>query len=116
MKKSEFYENLFQLKYDIGLCQEIDCSEEENRMYLEMLKQKKELPSGIIRRVESNGAKLNQFYRVVPLEITPEEMQEYCALKQTKNIQIIKNCVVFFTVLSVLSLIAGILLFFTMGI
>lgn len=108
--KSAFYEKLLQLKHDNGLCQEVLCSEEENRLFLEMLKQKKDLPEDVVRCEESNGAKLDKFYRVVPFEVTHEEIQEFCMLKQIKYLKTIKNCVVFFTVLTVLSLITTVLL------
>ena len=109
--KSKFNEKLLQLKYDNGFCLEVDCSEEENQLYLKLLKQKKELPIDIVRREESNGTKLDEFYKVVPLEISHEELHEYCLLKQTKHLNTIKNCVVFFTILTAISLFATIILF-----
>ncbi|MBQ4323136.1 MAG: hypothetical protein IJC19_04275 [Clostridia bacterium] len=108
--KTEFYEKFLQLKYDEGLCKEIDCTEEENHIFLEMLHKKEKLPIDIIRRTDTNGAALNKFFRVVPMEITHEEIQEYYALKQSKNLNIIKNCVVFFTILAVISLAATLIL------
>ena len=102
--KNKFYEELLQLKYDSGLCREVDCSEEENRAFAELLKQKKDLPADVLRREDENHR--NEFYRVVPLEISHEELKEYCILKQTKHLHTIKNCVLFFTVLAVLSLLS----------
>lgn len=109
--RKKFDERLLELKYESGLCQEIDCTDEENKMYLEMLKNKEELPVDIARREESNGTKLDKFFRVVPLEITSEEIQEYCTLRNMKNIKTIKNYVVFFTVITVISLVVTIFLF-----
>ena len=103
--KVEFCEELLQLKYDEGLCKEVDCTEEENRRYLEMLHKKEKLPIDIVRRTETDGAALNKFFRVVPLEITHEEIQEYCALKQLKTLNTIKNCALFFTGLTVVSIV-----------
>ena len=111
--RKKFDERLLELKYESGLCQEIDCTDEENKMYLEMLKNKEELPFDIARREEGNGTKPDKFFRVVPLEITSEEIQEYCTLRNMKNIKTIKNCVVFFTVITVISLVATIFLFLT---
>ena len=107
---ASFYEKLLQLKHDNGLCQEVLCTEDENHLFLEMVKQKKALPEDVVRCEESNGTKLDKFYRVVPLEMTHEEIQEFCMLNQIKHLKTIKNCVVFFTVLTVLSLVATILI------
>ena len=107
--RKKFDEKVLELKYDAGLCREIDCTEEENQKFLEMLKRKEELPFDIARRDE-NGTKSDRFYRVVPLNITAEEIQEYCALRNTKNIQTIKKCVVFFTTLAVISLLIALFL------
>lgn len=111
--RRKFDERLLELKYESGLCREIDCTDEENKMFLEMLKQKEELPVDILRREESGGIKLDKFYRIVPLEITSEEIQEYCALRNTINIKTIKNCVVFFTAFMVISLVVMLFLFLT---
>lgn len=111
--RKEFDERLLELKYENGLCQEIDCTEEENKMFMELLKNKEKLPIDIAQHTDSNGIKLDTFYRVVPLEIASEKIQEYCALRNLKNIKTIKNCVVFFTVITVMSLIATIILLLT---
>ena len=74
-----------------------------------MVKRKEELPIDVAQRVETDGTKLNKFYRVLPLEISAEEIQEFCALKNMKNIKTIKNCLLFFTIITVISLIATIL-------
>ena len=103
--RKKFDEKLLELMYESGLCREIDCTDEENQMFLDMIKRKEELPIDIVRREESNGTKLDEFYKVVPLEITSEEIQKYCALQNAKNIKTIKNCVVFFTALTVISLV-----------
>ena len=109
--RSSFDKKLLQLKYENEFCIEVDCSEDENQTYLDLLRQKKDLPIDIVQYEESNGAKLNKFYRVVPMPITHEELQEYCSLKQIKNLNTIKNCVLFFTALTVIFLFATIILF-----
>lgn len=106
---SKLYKDLLELRCDSGLYQAVDCSEEENYTYLEMLEQGKELPKDVIRRIDSNGAELNQFYRVAPMKMTSEEMQEYIRLKQAKDLHTIRNCVVFFTVLTVIFLVVAVI-------
>ena len=112
--RSKFDEDLLQLKYESGLCKEVDCSEEENKKYLELLKRKKALPIDIAQRQEMNGTKWDKFYKVVPMDISYEELQEYCLLKQTKNLNTIKKCVVFFTVLTAISLFVTVILLFSL--
>ena len=102
--KKNFYEQLFQLKYDNEMCREVDCTEEENQKYLLMLKQKQQLPFDVVRCEADDGTPLDKFYRVVPLDITHEEVQEYCALKQTQHLHTIKKCMMFFTILTSISL------------
>ncbi len=113
MRRKRFDERLLELKYESGLCQEIDCTEEENKMFSELLKNKESLPVDIAQYTEGDGAKRDKFYRVVPLEITSEKIQEYCALRNAKNIKTIKNCVAFFTVITIISLIATVFLLLT---
>ena len=103
--KSKFNEELLQLKYDNDLCEEVYCTKEENRIYLEMIKHKQKLPLDILKCDGAEGLS-DSFYRVVPFKITHEELQEYCLLKQTKYLKTIKKCVVFFTMLTVVSLVA----------
>ena len=109
--KDKFDEKLLQLKRDNGLCFEVACSEEENQEYMELIKQKKLLPKEIIRKELSNGNAPDRYYKEIPIDISQEELQEYCMLKQTKNINTIKNCVVFFTVLTVISLVRTVISF-----
>ena len=108
--RKKFDEELLIIKHESGLCQEIDCTDEENQIFLNMVKRKEELPIDVAQRVTSDGTKLNKFFRVLPLEISAEEIQEFCALKNMKNIKTIKNCALFFTIITVISLIATMLL------
>ena len=108
--KSKFYEKLLQLKDDNGLCVKEYCSEEENQIYTELLNQKKELPIGVYQHEELNGVKLNQFYKLTSADVSHEDLQDFCSLKQTRDIHTIKNCVLFFTVVSIFSLALTVLI------
>lgn len=108
--KTKYYDNILQLKYDAELCQEVECTEEENQQYLEMLNQKKELPYNIKRCEDSLGIKTGKFVKVLPLELSVEQIREYCTLQQTKDIHTIKNCAVFFVVFTCVSLVLSLLL------
>ena len=101
----KFKRELLKLMYENNLCEESPCTEEENRMYFEMTNEKKELPFDIVRCEYTNGAKSDKFKRIIPFDISYEDIQKYCQLKQAKNINIIKNCVIFFTVAIAISLL-----------
>ena len=44
------------------------------------------------------------------MDISHEDLQDFCSLKQAKDIRTIKNCVIFFTVVAILSLAVTILI------
>ena len=108
--KTNFYKNMLQLKYDADLCQEYECTEEENRTYMDMINQKEALPDNIIRCEDSLGIKQDKFRKVEPLNLTTEQIQEYCLLQQTKDFHTIKNCAVFFVVAAISSFAISIFL------
>lgn len=103
--REKFDERMLELMYENGLCQEIACTEEENNKYWEMVKHKEKLPFGIIETENYS----NQFRQIIPWDISLEELRAYCALKNAKNIKIIRKCVVFFTVLTVVALILSLI-------
>lgn len=82
------------------LLQKIDCSNEENKKYSQMKKNNEPLPSGVYEYEMENI-----FYTEYKPDLTQEEKLEYIAFKQLKMINTIKNCTVFFTVLTVVSLL-----------
>ncbi len=95
----EFYNASNELKLKLGVCEKLALTKEESRLFASMVKNGEELPADIMR-----GEYPEEFFRVVPIYKTYEELQEYCLLHQTKNIRTIKNCVVFFTTIAVISL------------
>ena len=102
--KTKFNEDFLKLMHDFDLFQKVDCTEEENAQFREAIKHHKEIPFDVLQ-YEEYGAKIDRFYRVVPLDVNNEEFQKYCSLKQLKFLRTIKNCVVFFTILTVISLV-----------
>lgn len=87
------------------LLQKIDCSNEENKKYSQMKKNNEPLPSGVYEYEMENGLGTGTFYTEYKQDLTQEEKLEYIAFKQLKMINTIKNCTVFFTVLTVVSLL-----------
>ena len=101
---------LEQLKYKLGILQEVDCTYEEDEKYREMLQENKPLPDGILCRNPEGSAEYASFYKVERTTLSEDELAEYLQYKQLKSIITIKNCVVFFTVLTIISLVCGLIL------
>lgn len=90
--------------------QKIDCSKEENREYSNILKNGGSLPEGVCQYKDSiTGEPLHEFYTVYDSGLSDSEKQEYIQYQSLLHLKTIKNCVVFFTVLTVISLVAAIL-------
>jgi hypothetical protein len=98
---------LEQLKYELGILQEVDCSDEENEKYRKLLQKNEPLPNGILHRNPDSSTEYASFYKVEKTVLSKDELSNYIQYKQLKTLTTIKNCVVFFTVLTVISLIFG---------
>jgi len=110
-EKLDLRNELQQLRFDLGFLQKIDCTKEENNTYKKMLKNKESLPNGVCQYRDSSGT-YDSFFTVWDSGLTDAEKQAYIQyqelllIKNTNTlIYKIKNCVVFFTVLTVISLI-----------
>ncbi|MBQ9946745.1 MAG: hypothetical protein IJO91_00010 [Oscillospiraceae bacterium] len=88
------------------------CSDEERNEYKKIYDENGILPNGIVADVEDGYV---SFYKINnDKNISEEDKEKYVKYHQavnldkiTKDIHTIKNCVVFFTVLSVIGLVAG---------
>lgn len=104
--KINLIEELNELQYELHLLQKLDCSKEDNEKFKELLESGEELPDGICRYKTETGEEIDQFYTIYkPTELNSDERMEYILLKQFQQIKAIKNCVLFFTVLTVISLV-----------
>lgn len=107
-RKTILKQELTQLRLKNNMLQKIYCSREESEEYIELLKNGQPLPKGVYQE-ESDVTGYYQFYTIYEAnkEMTPEEIEEYFLLKQSSDIRIIRNCVIFLTVLIVIALIIG---------
>ena len=111
---------LMQLRREFGALQAVNCSAEENEEYRKLLHQKKPLPNGVYQRSEKlniNDAELYgnvTFVKLCKSDITDEELREYFTYRKLAYLKTIKQCVVFFTVLTVISLVCGLILALSM--
>lgn len=95
-------EELARLKYELGIEEFVYCSPEEQEEFKKLRKENKPLPEGV--KIDA----VNNFYRY-ETRLTPEEIKELLLYRQTKYLRIIKNCVLYFTILSIVALILTIL-------
>ena len=100
------------LKYENDLLQKISCTKQENKAYEQLLAKGETLPVDIVSLYEGAQAP-SEFCRVCRTDLTEAEIREYLAFKKLGYLRTIKNSVVFFTVLTVIGMVAAFLL--TMG-
>ncbi|MBO4868354.1 MAG: hypothetical protein J5585_01445 [Clostridia bacterium] len=102
---------LQQFRFDMNFLQKIDCTKEENNTYQRMLKNGESLPNGVYQYKDPTTEEyIQSFYTVWDPELTDAEKQEYIKYKELLHIKTIKNCVVFFTVLTIISLVATVVI------
>ena len=85
--------------------QSINCSAEDNAKYNHMVRTGIALPIGVYENKLPNGAGSGTFCITYDNVLSHEEKMEYLAIKQTQMINTIKKCMVFFTTLTIISLI-----------
>ena len=79
------------------------CTDEESEQYRKLLADNKPLPAGVFFY-----ALENYFYSIPDLQdISHEEMIELTLQEQLSAIKTIKKCVVYFTTISIISLVLG---------
>ena len=110
-EKIDLRKELRSYKYEFDLLQKIPCSKSENKKYKELLENGQELPKGVFRYKYFDDSESNEFYTVYEPDLTEQEIVEYLTYKKLEILNTIKNCVVFFTVLTVISLIVYLLFF-----
>ena len=102
-------------KIDTDLLQMIDCTDEENETYLNMLQNGEPLPEGIYRHETPDGDELDEFYRIQGPQPVEGELQEYLALRQYKELRTIRKCLVVLTVLAVFASTIGLWILFCLS-
>ena len=94
-----------------NLLQKIPCSEQEEREFEALLKAGESLPEGVLYQKNDEYSETEySFYTIYKPELTQEELTEYLTYKKLSLLNMIKNCVVFFTILTIVSIIAAIII------
>ena len=91
-------------KFEFDLLQKIPCTKQENKEYQKLLKDGGALPEGVYAYDSYDNGE-TEFYTVYETDLTESEIREYLTYKQLSFIRTIKNCVLFFTVLTIIGMI-----------
>lgn len=102
--------DLKNLKESLGLREKVSCTLEENEAYAELLKNGQPLPEGVEQDDPNDKPEYASFHVPQETTLSREELAEYISLKQLKLLTTVKNCVVFFTVLTILSLVGSLII------
>jgi len=103
-------EILKQYRFEENLLQKIDCSKEENNEFKKLLKSNNDLPDGVYEHKSELNEGLGDFYRVYETDLSKDEVEELLQLKSLQHLKTIKYGIIFFVVLTVISLICSIIL------
>lgn len=95
-------------KLKLKLLTERPCTLEENKKYAEMQENNIPLPENVAK-YDTVYSTDDAYCVISEAELTPEEKAEYVEIKRLRYLKTIKNCLVYFTTLSVISLAMSIL-------
>ena len=109
-EKIDLRQELLDYKEQFELIQKIPCTREENKAYTKLLKNGQPLPENICKYEYSMDSDYEEFYTLYIPELSDSEIAEYLTYKKLALLNTIKNCVLFFTVLTIIGLVGSLLL------
>lgn len=105
MSKKKISKLLEKYRSEHGLIKDVPCTQEENERYATLIGQGKELPEGVYAYDDFP----EQFYTIDEEEMTEAEIKELIGYKKLGILNGIRKCLVFFVVLTVVSLVLSII-------
>ena len=105
---------LLDYKEQFDLIQKIPCTKEENKAYTQLLKAGKPLPENVCQYDYTTGMDYEEFYTLYIPDLTEAEIAEYLTYKKLSLLNTIKNCVLFFTILTIIGLVGWLLIILAM--
>jgi len=100
-------EELRSYKFEFDVLQKIPCSVKENKEYRKILKGGGQLPEGVFPYLDADGTEsVTDFYTIYEPDLSKNEIDEYIAFKRLKFLKTIRNCIIFFTVLQIISILS----------
>ena len=109
-EKINLRDELRSYKFEFDLLQKIPCSKEDNKAYKKLLKEGGQLPDGVYAYKYESGTSTEEFYTIYETDLTEQEITEYLTYIKLSLLRTIKNCVMFFTVLTIIGMIAYLLM------
>ena len=98
---NDLKEQLTQYRIDSGLIQRIQCSKEDRKAYKKLLKSGGKLPDGVFQSDEDP----EMFYIIYKADLSKDEWNEYLSYRKIQLLKIIKDCAVFFVILTVIAMV-----------
>lgn len=92
------------LRQEYRIAQRVPCSKEDNKKYAQMVKDGQPLPAGVYDYNYENTE--SEYYTIYTPDISNDELLEMLTYKKLGYLRTIKNCAVYFVVLSVIALCA----------
>ena len=86
------------------ILEKITVPEDDSKKYLDMIANNQPLPEGIYKATDYNSGKTYFYYWSDTKELSQDELLELILHAQLKSINTIKKCVIFFAVLTIISL------------
>ena len=97
-------EELQAFRREFGITQRVPCSKEDNKKYAQMVKDGTSLPADVYKYTYDNEE--SEYYTIYTPKISADELSELLTYKKLGYLHTIKNCAVYFVVLSVITLCA----------
>ena len=111
-KNNLINQELMDLRLEVGLLQKTNCSSQENKEFSNKIKAGDALSDRVYQYM-LEGQPVDEFYKIYDTELKGTQKIEYIMLKQYKLIKTIKNCVVFFTTITILSILVYMFIMFS---
>ena len=104
-------EELKNYQYDFDILQKIPCTEKENKEYKQLVKAGKPLPKDIYPfGYDSDTPSDSEFYKLYVSDLSDAELAEYLTYKKLSMLKTIKNCLLFFTILTIIGIISALII------
>ena len=105
-EKKDLRKELQNFKYDFDILQKIPCTEKDNKEYKQLVKAGKALPKDIYPFGHDAGTPSDsEFYKLYAADLSDAELAEYLTYKKLSMLKTIKNCLLFFTILTIIGMI-----------
>ncbi len=97
-------EELRRMRFELGLTEKVYCDEEEEESLKKMKKEKLPLPDDI--KIDEH----EYFYRYIDTDLSEQEIKQLILYRQTSYLLSIRNSMIFFVVLTIISIIVSLII------